>query len=518
MAFAKGTMNPTLHLLRWTSLAKRMRNSCTHFPLWENSPCSFRTEGLETRVVGSCAMHTPILQMDFALVLRRHYSNGPRNPKERHSSPTLGRALNRSGVESSGNILFNLKSFNELKKDQTNIKIFKNSSFDSSFNSVQSLNTNLSQLIKLPSTLQLPSAKVVRNRSTLLPKEVVPTLASTSLKAGGSLTPPLWEEGIGAIQNSKFSAILRAIRSIRLNRDEWKLIRYINLMEKKGAIQSSPAQATPGRGSSPSTGADTTLPKGAAKALLNRTSPLPFFKSVGEAHLWLENRKHYSLALWQSFGEGGISPSLQIPNTERREETKKFYIKQRLAPALKQDSYSKIFSYNNFINKNILLRNMKYNFLKSTLSTILKKKIRSISEILEDKPNKNYVLYSYLKNCICLSTPPAGPSRPSTSLKARQEQDITRLKRGREAQLPQSLGSCGEGVQLNGGRTKLSLNKYKGRKLGSFINYNKIIGYKFNSNFIAPQSSECDTSLHSFGSLCLPQSPALGEKSLPKAM
>jgi hypothetical protein len=29
------------------------------------------------------------------------------------------------------------------------------------------------------------------------------------------------------------SAILRAIRSIRLNRDEWKLIRYIILMEKK---------------------------------------------------------------------------------------------------------------------------------------------------------------------------------------------------------------------------------------------------------------------------------------------
>ena len=52
-----------------------------------------------------------------------------------------------------GNInnLFNLKYFNELKKDQTNIKIFKNSSFDSSFNSVQSLNTNLSQLMLIPS-------------------------------------------------------------------------------------------------------------------------------------------------------------------------------------------------------------------------------------------------------------------------------------------------------------------------------------------------------------------------------
>jgi hypothetical protein len=44
--------------------------------------------------------------------------------------------------------LFNLKSFNELKKDLTNIKILKNSSFDSSFNSVQSLNNNLYHLNK----------------------------------------------------------------------------------------------------------------------------------------------------------------------------------------------------------------------------------------------------------------------------------------------------------------------------------------------------------------------------------
>jgi hypothetical protein len=63
---------------------------------------------------------------------------------------------------------------------------------------------------------------------------------------------------------------------------------------------------------------------------------------------------------------------------------------------------------------------------------------------LENKPIKNYVLYSYLKNCIF--TPP----------------------------------------HLNVGRTKLSLNKYKGRKFGSFINYNKIIEYKFNSTFYHP--------------------------------
>jgi len=82
---------------------------------------------------------------------------------------------------------------------------------------------------------------------------------------------------------------------------------------------------------------------------------------------------------------------------------------------------------------------MKFNFLKSTLSTILKKRIRLMSEILEDKPIKHYSLYSYLK--FVIFSPP----------------------------------------HLKGGRTKLSLNKYKGRKFGSFIKYNKIISYNFNS-------------------------------------
>lgn len=100
---------------------------------------------------------------------------------------------------------------------------------------------------------------------------------------------------------------------------------------------------------------------------------------------------------------------------------------------------------NNIISSsaNILLRNTnRYKNLKSILSSILKKKIRSISEVLEDKPIKNYILYSYLKNTISLIPP-----------------------------------------HLNGGKTKLSLNKYKGRKYGSFIKYNKIIGYNFNSIF-----------------------------------
>ena len=82
---------------------------------------------------------------------------------------------------------------------------------------------------------------------------------------------------------------------------------------------------------------------------------------------------------------------------------------------------------------------MKFNFLKSTLSTILKKRIRLMSEILEDKPIKHYSLYSYLK--FVIFSPP----------------------------------------HLKGGRTKLSLNKYKGRKFGNFIKYNKIISYNFNS-------------------------------------
>src|SRR5882757_10550013 len=109
--------------------------------------------------------------------------------------PRLSRVEREMGRKN----LFNLKSFNELKKDQTNIKIFKNSSFDSSFNSVQSLNTNLSNL-------QLIST-------------------SEGCKIAPSLDPK------GGVSGG--SAIIRAIRTIRLNRDEWKLIRYINLMEKK---------------------------------------------------------------------------------------------------------------------------------------------------------------------------------------------------------------------------------------------------------------------------------------------
>jgi hypothetical protein len=150
------------------------------------------------------------------------------NTKQPLLSCPLGSVLSCTGyrVQRAGSVqkrrgsvnnLFNLKTFNELKKDQTNIKIFKNSSFDSSFNSVQSLNTNLSHLI--PSPVFSPAT----------PKEgcSVGSCASLNAKSGGR------SSSTKNIKNPKFSAILRAIRSIRLNRDEWKLIRYINLMEKK---------------------------------------------------------------------------------------------------------------------------------------------------------------------------------------------------------------------------------------------------------------------------------------------
>ena len=332
--------------------------------------------------------------------------------------------------------LFNLKSFNSLKKDQTNIKIFKNSSFDSNFNSCSFGSIEASDPSLLTKTVLGPAHHSVasepaegvsplerRSSSTKFIKRaprqgdslsyLLPRASESSslrrglpkgrscgsfslaqaTKAGGE--QPKGQIAIRGVQRRatkgegsypKLSAILRAIRSIRLNRDEWKLIKYINLMDKKLRILSPSSLSA----------MQSDLPKG--------------------------------------------SPLL------REEAEKKINIKQR--------SYNKIFSNNNIISKNILLRNMKYNFLKSTLSSILTKKIRRISEVLEDKPIKNYVLYSYLKNCIF--TPPRANSTNTTA------------------------GSCSKGVM---GRSKLSLNKYKGRKFGSFINYNKTIGFNFNSIF-----------------------------------
>jgi len=297
-----------------------------------------------------------------------------------------------------GNNLFNLKSFNELKKDQTNIKIFKNSSFDSNFNSLQNLNANLSNILKLESNIPAPTIK--EPKSYFYNKN---NNKNTPPSKGGTISVPqtlgvlrIRRKSLSTkkIKNLKISAILRAIRSIRLNRDEWKLIKYINLIEKRNL----------------------NLDK-----ILFLCPCSSFPAKQGEAG-----------------PKGGVTSV---------DENKYFNIKHN----------NKIFN-GNIINKNILLRNMKYNFLKSTLSSILIKKIIKISEILEDKPIKIFAIYSYLKNCISLGTP----------------QDLNGM-------LQQSihLGS-------NRSRTKLSLNKYKGRKFGSFINYNKIIEYKFNSNFYEP--------------------------------
>jgi hypothetical protein len=377
------------------------------------------------------------------------------------------------------NNLFNLKSFNELKKDQTNIKIFKNSSFDSSFNSVQSLNTNLSNL----------------------------QLISTS--EGSKIAPSL--EPKGGVTGG--SAIIRAIRTIRLNRDEWKLIRYINLMEKKlrsctpfgsplGLTTKSPINKS-NSFSLPSSPATKGSPFEEVQSLYPAKGPLdPRVVSRPQGSKKSGPLKGKTQPLTRK-SRGALARSLKRQETTMlAKEKKSLYIKQN----------NKIFSYNNIISKNILLRNMKYNFLKSTLSSILKKKIRRISEILEDKPIKNYVLYSYLN--FCIFTPPQfnvpalypalrdskrlrPAERATTPLVSLGEAcAATPLNKKRELSLRTEGGPLGSSLSVSRregsveeaaggvlGRAKLSLNKYKGRKFGSFINYNKIIGYKFNSTF-----------------------------------
>jgi hypothetical protein len=382
-------------------------------------------------------------------------SIGQKN-RVRYPNPT--EAVAKGESPKARNNLFNLKSFNELKKDQTNIKIFKNSSFDSNFNALagvarlQSMvsRTNLSHLPKAGAATLLPfwpnanqavakeSASPKGGRSTNFIKG-----ASLSLKKaqGGVLRTP--REG----SYPKISAILRAIRSIRLNRDEWKLIKNINLYlaqslpERQRVLNKKRSRSNPLLGCpthQPLAGSLATNPgKGAAKkqSALTLPSASPNKRILSHAERIL--RRVGAV----------IAPSSSIVSSSNNTFSNSHLIRQK--------SYNKIYTYNNIINKNILLRNMKYNFLKSTLSSILKKKIRRISEILEDKPIKNYVLYSYLKNCIF--TPPH--TTPS---------------------------SKGSNITVALARSKLSLNKYKGRKFGSFINYNKIIGFNFNSTFYQP--------------------------------
>jgi len=426
---------------------------------------------------------------------------GPKGPKETLRSPraiaggnqSLYPSLSRVDIEMGRNNLFNLKSFNELKKDQTNIKIFKNSSFDSSFNSVQSLNTNLSNL---------------EGRINTQPKGLPPVGTGAATLATQGLDPK------GGVTGG--SAIIRAIRTIRLNRDEWKLIRYINLMEKK--LRSCTPFGSP-------LGLTTNSTKFKSKTFSLPSSPapkgVPFeeVQSIYPPKAQLDPRVVSSPQVSRETGplKGNSLPSTRksrgavvLRETLKRQETsmvdpkglpsgqkekKSIYIKQN----------NKIFSYNNIISKNILLRNMKYNFLKSTLSSILKKKIRRISEILEDKPIKNYVLYSYLKFCIFtpphFNVPALSPAQiDSKRLRASERvlRDSPLVTLGPCVATPFSYfyskfnnkksellrnGSVEEAAGGVLGRAKLSLNKYKGRKFGSFINYNKIIGYKFNSTF-----------------------------------
>jgi hypothetical protein len=337
-----------------------------------------------------------------------------------------------------GSNLFNLNSFNELKKNQTKIKILKNSSFDSNFNSVQSLNTNLALLRHLPSSNlngnidYLPSSK-----ARVLPTEQGDLLSANATATHNSSAGIIINKNIN---KGKISSILRAIRSIRLNRDEWKLIRYIILMEKKirsnSLFANSPSFYSEGGVAAPKTHSDS------FRFRLRSDIFSKLFKQK-------RNNKKRNLNLFKNkiFASAQKYRELEVNKYLKKAEfLNAIPLDLRTCTEEVQQQTNKIYSKNNIISKNLLLQNMKYNFIKSTLSSILKKKIRSISEILEDKPIKNYVLYSYLKNCIFSST------------------------------------------HLNAGRTKLSLNKYKGRKLGSFINYNKIIGYKFNTTATHPAS------------------------------
>jgi hypothetical protein len=261
--------------------------------------------------------------------------------------------------------LLNLNALfsNELKKDQ-NIKNIiscgsaarKIATFDSSFNSVQSLNANL------------------------------PILKEENKNISGA----------ALLSNPKILAILRATGSLRLSRDQWKLVRMI-----KGIIPSLQAR---GWGSS--------------------------IKNTTKANFLCES-------------ELSISPL----RSKSLEKNPKF-------AGIKKGHNTQLRSYyKTIINSNLLLRNRKYHFIKSTLSTILKKRIKtfasltSLSEILENKPNKSYINFQYIKNCLFA---------PQTKIS--------------------SLAS-----------TQGDANKYKGyfassSANGSFLNYNKIISYNFNSN------------------------------------
>jgi len=148
------------------------------------------------------------------------------------------------------NNLFKIFNNCAINKDQANKNILKNSSFESSFNSVPCLhplsllcNSNSASSYRKkeakegclsPKIAKLRLASKEKNLSTNLPSILLqsqPLPCSVSNKPGEALQQR--GEDNKNINNPKFSSILRAIRTICLSRDELKIFRLINLMERK---------------------------------------------------------------------------------------------------------------------------------------------------------------------------------------------------------------------------------------------------------------------------------------------
>lgn len=261
---------------------------------------------------------------------------------------------------------------NEIKKDLTHKNILmKNSSFDSSFNSVQSINTNLPYL-----------KKEYKN-----------------------------------INNHIIYAIVRATRSIRVSRDHLRLIRIFKILNL--TCYSKAASAL--QEELINTGVDTVV----ANKELSIAQLASFKKFKLIIKLFSKNftaacRDNKIHSIGSSCSKAGlVASNLNFSNS----------------------NLSKAGQYKKILNSNLLLRNRKFDLLRSNLAIILKKRIKTFSEIfsaaailqqhifIENNSKnllyKNYIISQYLKNYI---------------------------------------------------QTKLSLNKYKG-------GYNKIIGYKFSSNY-----------------------------------
>lgn len=291
--------------------------------------------------------------------------------------------------------LLNLNALlsNELKKDKTYKNIIncglaaaqqaarKNTSFDSSFNSVQSLNANLPILKE--ENKNINGAALLRN---------------------------------GLVLQPKILAILRATGSLRLSRDQWKLVKLI-----KGILPSLQAR---GWGCS--------------------------IKITTKANF-----------LCEAMGELSIAPNSLGGSEARDEKNQKIAAVIKKGPNTQFSSCAASSYYKTIINSNLLLRNQgrKYHFINSTLSAILKKRIKTFSEILVNKPTKNYIIFQYIKNCLFA---------PQTSFAISSLATTT------------TSPSCYE--------VTAKANKYKGyfspsssSSNGSYLNYNKIINYKFNS-------------------------------------